>query len=109
MKKILSIALSVILLFAAFPLSASAEGSMPELKNGVYQIESYDQLRNVAAVAYNGVNAKLIQDITCTSNDNDYMIEVQPSGSMRLDLNGFTLSRSAYSLDGGIRIQLNYL
>ena len=99
MKKILSIALSVIILFAAFPLSASAEGSMPELKNGVYQIESYDQLRNVAAVAYNGVNAKLIQDITCTSNDNDYMIEVQPSGSMRLDLNGFTLSRSAYSLD----------
>ena len=102
MKKAFAYLLSVtILLGLLVPIATTslAENAMPELKNGTYQIETYEQLRNVAAVSYNGINAKLIKDILCTNNENDYMIQVQACGRMTLDLNGRTLSRSAYSLD----------
>lgn len=104
MKKILSLLLtSAILVGILVPLSspvlAESESAMPELKNGVYLIKTYEQLRNLAAVSFNGANAKLVQDVKSTSNENDYMIQVQANGYMSLDLNGYTLSRSAYSLD----------
>ena len=105
MKKtthLLSVLLTVTLLLGLLlPCSGwvSAEDDMPVYKNGVYEIETYEQLRTAAAAAYYGRTVKLVADIEVNDRENDREIIVQHGGTMSLDLNGHTLKRSTMSLD----------
>ncbi len=91
--------MTLVLILGLIPTMASAESDTPDCVNGVYLIETYEQLRNVAAAAYNGRTVKLVADIEVTDRENDREIIVQHGGTMSLDLNGHTLKRSTMSLD----------
>ncbi len=97
--RILCTVMTLVLILGLIPTMASAESDTPDYVNGVYLIETYEQLRTAAAAAYYGRNVKLVADIEVDDRENDKEIIVQSGGTMSLDLNGHTLKRSTMSLD----------
>ncbi len=99
-KRILSILLAMVILFSALPMAVSAEEEKPSVDSEGYSlIWSYEQLRNVAKVAQPHVRFRLATDIYQTDSDNSQEICIQSGAYFSLDLNGYTLSRKAMSLD----------
>ena len=97
--RILCVLMTLTLILGLIPTMALAESDTPDYVNGVYLIETYEQLRTAAAAAYYGRDVKLVADIEVNDRENDKEIIVQSGGTMSLDLNGHTLKRSTMSLD----------
>ncbi|MBR2152400.1 MAG: dockerin type I repeat-containing protein [Clostridia bacterium] len=104
MKKLLSLILTITLILGALPLTlvnvvAEEEIYFEKDHDGAYLIDNYAELKRAAEIASASVMFRLQKDIIVNDSINNNNIVVDNMGFFKLDLNGYTLSRTANSLD----------